>query len=103
VARDLLVDRRLLSREKLRMEFDRLGRVSGFDTVERYLIEVRNLSAEHASIEIVEAVVDTAWEFETRALHVSEPGRVIMHVGVAPGERGHVQFTITKHSGSRIP
>ncbi len=103
VARDILVDRRLLSREKLRMEFDRLGRVSGFDTVETYLIEVRNLSDEHVSIEIVEAVVDTAWEFETRALHVTEPGRVIMHLGVAPGERGHVQFTVTKHSGTRIP
>ena len=103
LARDILVDRRLLSREKLRMEFDRLGRVSGFDTVETCLIEVRNLSSEDVSIEIVEAVVDTAWEFETRALHVAEPGRVIMHLGVAPGERGHVQFTITKHSGTRIP
>ncbi len=103
VARDIVVERRLLAREKLRMEFDRLGRVSGFDTVESYLIEVRNHGHEDANLEIVEAVVDTAWEFETRALHVTEPGRVIMHLSVAPGERGHVQFTITKHSGTRIP
>lgn len=102
VAPDLLVERRLLQREKTNVEFDRLGRVCGFDTIERYRIEVRNLTDREADLEIVEAVPAT-WEFETRALYVTEKDRVIMHLRVPPGDRGAVQFTLIKHSGTRIP
>ncbi len=102
VARDILVRRRLLERSKLRLEFDRLGRVSGFDTIERYELQVRNLSAADADLEIVETVLAPR-DFETDALHVVEAGRVVMHLRVPTGGDGLLQFTLTKHSGTRIP
>lgn len=99
---NIVVERRLLERSKTRFEFDRLGRVSGLDTVERYRLHVRNHTPAEVALEIVEPVLNT-WEFATEALHVNEPGKVIMHL-VAPADgSAELEFTITQHSGTRIP
>lgn len=99
---DVLVERVMLDQRKQSVEFDRLGRVSGFDTVEHYRIEVRNRRPEAVDLEVVEAVLDT-WDFATRALHTAEDGKVIMQLSVPAGEQAALEFTLTKHSGSRIP
>ncbi len=98
----LEVERTLLERQKIRMQFDRLGQVSGFDTVERYAITVRNFMAQEAEIELRETVVNT-WEFETEAQYVTGSGHVSMSVSVPPQGEERVEFTLTKHSGTRIP
>lgn len=102
IERDLVVERRLLERTKAHFEFDRLGRVSGLDTVERHRLQVRNHTPGEIALEIVEPVL-TTWEFETEALHVNEPGRVIMHLAVPAEGSGELDFTITQHAGTRIP
>lgn len=102
VERDLVVERRLLERSRTRFEFDRLGRVSGLDTVERYRLHVRNHRSEEAALEIVEPVLNT-WDFATEALHVLEPGRALMHLRVPADGSAELEFTITQHSGTRIP
>jgi len=100
--RDLVVEREMLDQRKIKVEFDRLGRVSGFDTVEQYRILVRNRRPDAAEIEVVETVLGT-WDFATRARYAQEQGRVIMHLSVPAGEERLLQFSLTKHSGSRIP
>lgn len=102
VERNIAVQRRLVERRKTHIEFDRLGRVSGFDTVERYRLQVRNHTTAEVGVEVVEPVLDT-WEFATEALHVLEPGRALMHLSIPAGETGTLDFTITQHSGTRIP
>lgn len=99
--RDILVERRLLERSKVRLEFDRLGRVCGFDTVERYELRVSNHTDRRAQLEVVETVLDT-WDFETQALYVTEAGRVVMRLEVPAAEESTLQFTLIKHSGTRI-
>jgi hypothetical protein len=99
---DVLVERVMLDQRKQSVEFDRLGRVSGFDTVEHYRIEVRNRRPEAVDLEVVETVLDT-WDFATRALHTAEDGKVVMQLSVPAGEAAALEFTLTKHSGSRIP
>jgi len=99
---DVVVERRMLDQLKVNVEFDRLGRVSGFDTVEQYRIRVRNRRAEMAEIEVVESVLET-WDFATRALHAREEGTATMHLSVPPGEERVLDFSLTKHSGTRIP
>lgn len=99
---NIVVDRRLLERTKAHFEFDRLGRVSGLDTIERQRLHVRNHTPGEVALEIVEPVLNT-WEFATEALHVNEAGKVIMHL-VAPADgSAELEFTITQHSGTRIP
>lgn len=102
VERDVLVDRELVRREKTRVEFDRLHRVSGFDTVEQYRLVVHSYRPDAIDLEIVETVVDT-WDFKTEALHVVRKGAVVMRMQVPPGGEQTLQFTIVKHSGTRIP
>ncbi len=100
--RDLVVDRRLVSREKVEVEFDRLGQVSGFDTIERYEVEVRSRLDETIEVELVETVLET-WELETEVLHVLEDGQAFMRMSVPGGGSTTASFTLVKHSGTRIP
>jgi hypothetical protein len=102
VERNLVVDRRLVERTRTRLEFDRLGRVSGLDTVERHHLQVRNHTSTEVALEVVEPVLDT-WEFATDAPHVLEPGKAIMHLLVPADGSAELAFTITQHSGTRIP
>lgn len=100
--RDLMVKRTLLEQEKTELEFDRLRAVSGHDTVERYRIDVTSYLDREVELEIVETVLET-WRLRTRALHVLEDGRAIIRLTVPPGDEASLEFTITKHSGTRIP
>lgn len=98
----LVVERRLMERRKEQLEFDRLGQVSGFDTVERYELAVRSYLDRPADIEIVETVLET-WEMQTDALHVLEDREAIMRMDVPAGGESTLGFTLVKHTGTRIP
>ncbi len=100
--RDVVVERRLTERRKTALEFDRLGKVSGFDTVEAYHIELRNRTGEPIQIELVETVLKT-WELRTDAEHEVEDGKALMLLEVPADGQSSVEFTLVKHSGTRIP
>ncbi len=100
--RDVLVERDLLEHRKVEMEFDRLGKVSGFDTVQRYRLRVTSYLARAIELEIIETVLET-WELRTDALHVLEDGRAIMRLPLPAGDQASLEFTLIKHSGTRIP
>lgn len=100
--RDLVVERTLLDRKKTAIEFDRLGQVSGSDTVETYEVSVRSHLDDPIEIELVETVLET-WELKTDALHVLEDGKAQMMLTVPADGEASVQFTLVKHSGTRIP
>lgn len=99
---DIVVERRLVERRKTAVEFDRLGKVSGFDTIESYEIALRNHVNEPIELELVETVLET-WELETRALHVLEDGKALMLIDLSAEGEGALAFTLIKHSGTRIP
>jgi hypothetical protein len=99
---DIVVERRLMERKKTAMEFDRLGKVSGFDTIESYEIALRSHLREPVEIELVETVLNT-WELETRALHVVDDGKALMLIDLPAEGQGALEFTLVKHSGTRIP
>ncbi len=100
--RDIVVERRLLEQAKRDLDFDRLGRVCGFNTIERYELVARSYRDEPVELEIMETVLET-WDFDTDALHVIGEGKVTVHMSV-PGRGDSVlRFTLIKHSGTRIP
>lgn len=100
--RDIVVERRLLDRRETAVEFDRLGQVSGSDTVEAYEVTVRSHLDEPIEVELVETVLDT-WELKTDVLHVLEDGKAQMMLTVPADGEAAVEFTLVKHSGTRIP
>ena len=104
VERDIVVERVLLYRSKQNLDFDRLGRVAGFDTIERYEIRIRNHCAADVQLEIVETVLDT-WDFSTRELYARDldEGVAVVRLVAPVGEERVLQFTMVKHSGTRIP
>jgi hypothetical protein len=100
--RDIVVERRVMERKKIGVEFDRLGKVSGFDTVESYEVALRSHLGEAIEVELVETVLET-WELKTDAQHVIKNGRAVMAVDLPPEGEAAVVFTLVKHSGTRIP
>ncbi len=100
--RDVVVERRLMEREKTAVEFDRLGKVSGLDTVETYEITVRSRLDEPIEIELVETVLDT-WTLQTDAEHELEDGTAHMMLELPAQGEATLGFTLVKHSGTRIP
>ncbi len=100
--RDLMVERTLLEQQKTNVEFDRIGAVSGFDTIENYRLQVTSYLAHEVEIEVAETVLDT-WQLRTDADYELEDGRAFMRITVPPGGEVSLEFTLTKHSGTRIP
>ncbi len=104
VERDIVIERVVLDRSKQNLDFDRLGRVAGFDTIERYEVRIRNHCAAAVQLEIVETVLDT-WEFSTRELYARDldEGVAVVRLVAPVDEERALQFTMVKHSGTRIP
>ena len=99
---DLVVERKLLSVDKNAVEFDRYGKVSGFDTVEDYRIVVRNRMPGAAHCEIIEPVLG-AWELATKTAPKKLEGNIAtFDATVKGGEALSLDFRLTKHSGTRI-
>ncbi len=100
--RDITVKRRLLERKKSDVQFDRVGQVSGLDTTERYEVAVRSHLGEAIEVEMLETVLAT-WEIKADAPYVLEDGTAELRLGLPARGESVVQFTIIKHSGTRIP
>jgi hypothetical protein len=99
---DLVVERKLLSTDKTAVEFDRYGKVSGFDTVEDYRTVVRNRLAEPVHCELIEPVLG-AWELATKtAPKKLENNIATFDATLKGGESLTLDFRLTKHSGTRI-
>ena len=89
---------------KENLDFDRLGRVAGFDTVERYELLIRNHRTEDTQLEVVEPVLET-WEFSSRELYAldRDEGVAVVRLTAGVGEERSLRWTLVKHSGTRIP
>ena len=99
---DVVVERKLLSVDKNAIEFDRYGKVSGFDTVEDYRIVVRNRLPGAARCEIIEPVLG-AWDLTTKTAPKKLENNIATFAAtVKGGEALSLDFRLTKHSGTRI-
>ncbi len=102
--RDIVVQRVMTEQTKQNLDFDRLGRVAGFDTFERYELTIRNHRAADTQLEVIETVLET-WEFASRELHALDgrKGVAVIRFTVPAGKEYSLQWTLLKHSGTRIP
>ncbi len=99
---DLAVSRTLLAQRKTELQFDRLGKVSGYDLVEDWRVEVVNYTGAPAKVRVWEIVM-AQWELAAVPAPTKlEGGRAAFEMMIGPGETGALEFTLTKHTGSRV-
>lgn len=101
VERDIVYERRILNRRKTDVEFDRLGRVSGFDTSEEVCDALRNRLSVPVRVELIERVPGK-WDFASRTAPTRrEANEVRWEFELQPHEMREIVFKIIRHTGSR--
>ena len=95
------VKRTLLDERRTNPDFDKYGRVQGYDIVEEYQVEALTLTATPVELEIVEDLAST-WELKASPPHEeARTGQAVIRLRLEPAKPVHVSYTIVKHSGTR--
>ncbi len=95
----IAIERKLMDYKKVELSFDRSNRVSGWDTVESFSIEVRNRSEKSIEIELFEHV-GGVWDITTDAEHVKvDKNTVKFPLKIASQATASVEFRISKSHG----
>ncbi len=98
----IAVRRIVMDEQRKNLDFDSLGRVQGYDTVETIRLAVSNLSSVEAEVEVVEEML-SAWEIKIEPpADLSRPDEAVIRLKLQPGQTIVNQYTLIKHSGSRI-
>jgi hypothetical protein len=98
---EVVVKRLMLTQARKDLEFDKQGRVCGFDLVETYRLEVTNCCFAPVRVRLWEIVM-AQWELHSQMpLAKQEGGRVAFEVQPGPAETAVVEFTLVKHTGTR--
>ena len=99
--RDVVYERTLLSTRKTDVEFDKIGRVSGFDTSDETSAVFRNRLPQAVHIEVIERVPGK-WDLVTKVAPVKQdPNEVHWEMDLQPNQRAEMQFTAVRHTGTR--
>ena len=100
-SRTVAVRRTLIDERREALDFDRYGRVQGYDTVEEYFVEVVNVGEQAADVEIWEEMT-SAWEMKAEPPpDLSYADVAVLRLKVLGGQRATVRYRIIKHSGTR--
>lgn len=98
---EVAVKRLLLAQTRRELEFDKQGRLCGFDLVEAYRLEVTNYRSAPARVRMWEILM-AQWELQSKTpLAKPEGGRVAFEVEPGPAETAVVDFVLIKHTGTR--
>jgi len=98
---DIVFERTLMGTRKTDVEFDRLGRVSGFDTADDVTAVFRNRLQSPVDLELVEKVPGK-WDATCRPEPTKrEANEMRWALQLEPGGSAEVAFTVVKHTGSR--
>lgn len=98
---NIVFERTMMGMRKTDVEFDRLGRVSGFDTAEDLTAVFRNRLQSPVDLELVERVPGK-WDATCKPEPTKrEANEMRWALQMEPGGSAEVVFTVVKHTGSR--
>lgn len=98
---NVIFERKILKRGKNMLEFDRLGRVSGYDTTEEVSDLLRNRRASAIKVELIEGI-GGKWDFTSPdAPTLKEANLLKWEFELPAGKAREIRFTITRHTGTR--
>lgn len=93
--------RTLLDERRTDLDFDKYGRVQGYDVVEEYQVEALSLAETPVELEIVEDLAST-WELRVSPpAEKTEAGQAVIRLRLEPTNLVRISYTIVKHSGTR--
>lgn len=97
----VVFERKTLSSRKTDVEFDRIGRVSGFDTTEEICDLFRNHLPVAAHMEVLEKIPGK-WDLKSKVAPTkTEANQVTWEFDLAAGARSELTFSLTRHTGTR--
>lgn len=95
------IRRTLLDERRTDLDFDKYGRVQGYDTVEEYTVEALSLVEQPVELEVVEDLA-SSWEVKASPPpEKTQSGQATIRVRLEPGSPVRVSYTVVKHSGTR--
>jgi hypothetical protein len=99
--RDIVFVRTPLGTQKTNVEFDRIGRVSGFDTSEEVGEVLRNRMAVPVHVSLVERVPGI-WELATETAPAAKyANEMWWEFDLKPGDQTAIRYTVTRKTGTR--
>ena len=99
--RDIVFERTLLGTRKTNVEFDRIGRVSGFDTVEEVGEMLRNRMGIPVHVSLVERVPGI-WDLATLTPPAAKyANEMWWEFDLKPGDKAEASYTVTRKTGTR--
>jgi hypothetical protein len=99
--RRLIFERKMMAHRKTDLEFDRLGRVAGFDTCDDIRDRFRNRAAFAARIEVIEHAAGK-WDLRADTPPTSRGvSELRWEFDLPAGAQHDVPFTLVRHSGTR--
>jgi len=104
VDRGVVFERKTMARRKQSIEYDRAGRVAGYDSVEDVAVSLRNRTGADVRIELIEKTpgkTTIACNLTAADEDPNDPNQITWPVNLKPGETASVNFTITRKVGSK--
>jgi len=99
--RDIIFQRQLNATTRTDLEFDRFGRVSGYDVRDEFSDALRNRLSTPATLKLTE-IIPGKWGLVTDLpTTTKEDNKITWEFTLAPGELKQITFTIVRRTGTR--
>lgn len=98
---DVIVERKMMDYKIGDIEFDKTGRITGYETHKQLWLDLRNRTAEPVRIMVTERIPGV-WSIETKQQYKAEGANaVVFTVELRPQEVRTLQLKVTRYQGSR--
>lgn len=104
VERGMVFERKTMARRKQSIEYDKAGRVAGYDSVEDVAVSLRNRTGADVRVELIEKTpgkTTIACKLTAADEDPTDPNQITWPVNLKPGETATVNFTITRKVGTK--
>jgi hypothetical protein len=100
----VVFERKVTARHKQGIEYDKAGRVAGYDSVEEIAVSLRNRTADDVRIELIEKTpgkTTVACKLAAAEENPNDPNQITWPLTLKAGQSVTVTYTITRKVGSK--
>lgn len=104
VERGVVFERKTMTRRKQGIEYDKAGRVAGYDSVEEVAVSLRNRTAGDVQVELIEKTpgkTTVSCKLPAAAEDPNDPNQITWPISLKAGQTVTVPYTITRKVGSK--
>lgn len=104
IERGVVFERKTMARRKQGIEYDKAGRVAGYDSVEEVAVSLRNRTGADVRVELIEKTpgkTTVACKLVAAAEEPNDPNQITWPMDLKAGETAAVTYTITRKVGTK--